>query len=184
MTWIELEEFWKWLVCLMGSFYNLCWTEVDTSLKIIIQISFRSLSGRYITTQHKNIIEKKNYWTIKISNYSIHLNNTNYLKHQCIGCNKNHFWKNIYQSKENRFKNMSVFSMSHIFYFSFFASFHFYFYFYLFIYLFLHFCIFAFLHFCIFLFLFFIHPHFSSIVDFGVVGDFEHQQSSYWYSGT
>jgi len=120
MTWIELEVFWKWLVCFMGSFYNLCWTEGDTSLNIIMSISFRSLSGRYITTQHKNIIEKKNYRTIKIFNYSIHLNNTNYLKHQCIGCNKNHFWKNIYQSKENRFKNMLFFSMSHIFYFLFF----------------------------------------------------------------
>jgi len=146
MTWIELEVFWKWLVCFMGSFYNLCWTEGDTSLNIIISISFRSLSGRYITTQHKNIIEKKNYRTIKISNYSIHLNNTNYLKHQCIGCNKNHFWKNIYQSKENRFKNMLFFSMSHIFYFSFFASFHFHFHLliYWFIYLFLHFFIFIF----------------------------------------
>ncbi|KNZ51972.1 hypothetical protein VP01_3746g1 [Puccinia sorghi] len=39
----------------------------DPSLKIIISSPFRLLNGRYIATQHKNLINKNDYRTIKIS---------------------------------------------------------------------------------------------------------------------
>ncbi|KNZ50948.1 hypothetical protein VP01_415g1 [Puccinia sorghi] len=60
----------NWCV-FMTYMYNLCCIQGDPYLKIIISSPFRLfINGRYIETQHKNLINENDYRTIKISNYN------------------------------------------------------------------------------------------------------------------